>query len=318
MSKRLNKKYIIGVDVGGTNIKLGVLDPRGRIKFRSSLETKHYIRNKTRLIEALIDQIKALIKQAGIVKKDILGIGIGLPGLIDPAHGIVNFLPNIPGWKNVPLANIIKRALHIPVIIENDVNLIALAEWKYGNGAGARNMICITLGTGVGGGLILKNQLYRGEGYVAGELGHIPIQENGPPCNCRGWGCLEREVGNRYLQAKAARLFHRPGITLEELCSLAQKGDRRALKLWEDTAVHIGNALTGVVNLLNPTRIVIGGGVSNASRFMFKTIERTIKRRAMRVQGQMVKIVKARLGNDAGIIGAEVLVTDVLKHRKHL
>jgi len=311
-----NKRYIIGVDVGGTNIKLGIIDLRGRIQFRSSFETKYYIRNKKQLIQALTEGIQALVNQADITKRDILGVGIGLPGLIDPVNGIVKFLPNIPGWKNVPLARIIAPVLHLPVIIENDVNLIALAEWKYGSGAGARNMICITLGTGVGGGLILKNQLYRGEGYVAGELGHIPIEEDGPACNCGGWGCLEREVGNRYLQAKAARIFRKPDITLEEVCALAQAGHPKARKLWQDTAVHIGNALTGVVNLLNPTRIVIGGGVANASRFMFKTMEQTIKRRAMRVQGQMVKIVKARLGSDAGIIGAQVLVTDVLKGKK--
>ena len=177
------KKYVIGIDVGGTNIKFGLVSPSGKVVFRSRLGTDKLMVNKNKLIKNIIKEIEIILEENSLTRKDILGIGIGLPGLIDPKKGIVNFLPNIPGWKNVPLKTIMEKALKIPIFIENDVNLIALGEWKFGAGKGYKNLICMTLGTGVGSGLILNNQLYRGEGYVAGELGHMPLNEKGPRCN---------------------------------------------------------------------------------------------------------------------------------------
>ena len=312
------KKYILGVDVGGTNIKLGVIDKTGSIISRSRLDTKSYIRSKNKLIEAVITEINDMFSSCNLKKSHFVGVGIGLPGLVDPINGIVKFLPNIPGWKNVPLKKIFEKQLSLPAYIENDVNLITLGEWKYGAGKGVSDMICLTLGTGVGSGLILDGKLYRGAGYAAGELGHIPLNEKGPQCGCKGYGCLESYVGNKRLQERAAKIFKRKQIVLEEVTDLAEQGNLRAKEFWQETASHIGNALTGVVNLLNPARIVIGGGVSDSHKFLFKTIEKTIKNRAMKAQASMFKIVKARLGNDGGIIGARVLIEDMknLKRKK--
>jgi len=187
--------------------------------------------------------------------------------------------------------------------------MITLGEWKFGAGRGYKNLLCMTLGTGVGGGLILNNALYRGEGFVAGEIGHIPLNENGPLCNCGGRACFERAVGNQILLARIKKIFGRD-FSIESVHALAHNGDRRALKFWEETATHIGNGLVGVVNVLNPPLIIIGGGVANNERFLFQTISRVIKARAMKVQAAMVKIVRAKLGNDAGIIGAQVLVKE--------
>jgi len=184
-----------------------------------------------------------------------------------------------------------------------------LGEWKFGSGKGFGDLICITLGTGVGGGIILDNKLYRGLGFAAGELGHVPINEKGPRCSCGGSGCLERYVGNSILVNKAKKIF-RKKISLEEIDRLASKGNKKAKKFWEDTAEHIGNGLVGVVNLFNPELIIIGGGVSKAHRHLFKKIREVIKNRAMKVQGSMAKVVKARLGDDAGIIGTWVLVNN--------
>ncbi|PIR49600.1 hypothetical protein COU79_04020 [Candidatus Peregrinibacteria bacterium CG10_big_fil_rev_8_21_14_0_10_54_7] len=301
-------KYVIGIDVGGTNIKTGIVSQKGVIVARSNLITGSYIRNKMELIEALVEHLKGLLAANGLKPSQVLGIGIGLPGLIDPPEGIVRFLPNIPGWKNVRLQRILEQKLHIPTFLENDVNMIALGEWRYGAGKRSRNMLCMTLGTGVGGGLILNNELYRGPGYVAGEIGHIPLNERGPRCNCGGSACFERAVGHRYLLQKALKIFHKRNLTLQDVTSMALAGNKRAVRFWEETAVHIGNALTGVVNVLNPERIVIGGGVSNCPGFLFRKIQQTIKHRAMSVQGKMARVVKAQLGNDAGLVGAYVLV----------
>jgi glucokinase len=304
--------YTVGVDVGGTNIKLGLVNHSGVISSRTSLNTKKYYRSKTKLIDAIADEIRTLISSKNLTSKNITGIGIGLPGLIDSKKGVVNFLPNVPGWRNVPFKSIIQKKLRIPTFIENDVNLITLGEWKFGAGKGFKNLLCMTLGTGVGGGLVLNNSLYHGEGFVAGELGHMPLNENGPECNCGGWGCFERYVGNSYLLSKASKIFKNKDIQLPDVFYLANQGNAHALQFWNEVATHIGNALVGVVNLLNPRLIIISGGVSNNYKFLGKTINTIIKKRAMTVQARMVKIVRAKLGDDAGIIGAHVLVKEAI------
>ncbi len=245
-------------------------------------------------------------------RENISGIGIGMPGLIDPIKGIVNFLPNVPGWKKVPFVKILEKSLKIPTFIDNDVNLMALGEWQYGAGKGYDNLICITLGTGVGGGIILDGRLYRGEGYVAGEIGHIPLNEKGPDCPCGGKACLERYVGNQRLQEISGKLFKNKNIKLEDIYDLANESNVRAIQFWEEAATHIGVALVGVVNLLNPRVIVIGGGVAKAFKYLKEPLTRTIKERSMFVQSRMVKIARAKLGDDAGIIGAQILIRNFI------
>lgn len=303
-------KYVIGVDVGGTNIKLGLVSPSKRVIDRTGFVTKSFIPDRRKLVNAIVGHIVEIIAKNGLAKKDIQGVGIGLPGLVDTPNGIVRFLPNIPGWRNVPLKKNLESKLHLPVSLENDVNLIALGEWKYGAGRGVSNMVCMTLGTGVGSGLILDGRLYRGPGFAAGELGHMPLNEEGDPCGCGGYGCLETYVGNRRLVARAASVMNLKNITLEQMYALAKKGNSKALKFWDEAAHHIGNGLIGVINLLNPQRVIIGGGVSSNHEFLFKTIAAVIRKRAMPTQAAMAKIVRAQLGNDAGILGAQVLVNE--------
>ncbi|HQO57181.1 MAG TPA: ROK family protein [Candidatus Omnitrophota bacterium] len=301
-------KIIIGIDVGGTNTKCGLVDRRGQVLARARVDTRKYISKKSLLFSAIVDTVESLVRKSPGGRADILGVGMGLPGLIDTENGVVKILPNIPGWRNVPLKRMMEDKLGLPVRIENDVNLITLGEWKYGAGIGCRNLVCMTLGTGVGSGLILDNRLYRGEGFAAGEIGHMPLGRKGPSCNCGGYACFERYVGNAVLLKNARKLFRDKTMTLEQVSCLASRKDRKALAFWRETAVMIGDALTGVVNLLNPKMIIIGGGVANAHRFLFKTISDTIRARAMTVQGAMFKIKRAQLGDDAGLLGARVLV----------
>lgn len=303
-------KYVLGVDVGGTNIKIGLVSPKLKVIDRTGFATKSFASDKKKLIREIAGHIETLVEKNGLTRKDIKGIGIGLPGLVDTPGGVVRFLPNIPGWRNVPLKAQLEKRLNISVFLENDVNLITLGEWRYGAGRDAKNMICMTLGTGVGSGLILDGHLYRGPGFAAGELGHMPLNEHGPSCGCGGYGCLETYVGNKRLAARAEKMTGRKNVTLEEMNKLAKQGNKKAVKFWEEAATHIGNNLVGVVNLLNPQRIVIGGGVSNNHQFLFKTINAVIRKRAMPTQAAMVKIIRAQLGNDAGILGAQVLVNE--------
>lgn len=306
------KNLVLGIDVGGTNIKFGIVDTKGRVLARTALATKSYDRDKNGLIAAMLAKTQELAARARISLQHLAGIGIGLPGLIDPMKGVVIFLPNVTGWKNVALKRIFEKKFGVPTFLENDVNMITLGEWQFGAGRGYQNLVCITLGTGVGGGLILNGQLYRGQGFVAGEIGHMPLNEHGPACSCGGRGCFERYVGNATLEANIRKILKKD-LRIPDVYQLALKKDPRALRFFEEAAAHIGQGLIGVVNLLNPPLVVIGGGVSNNARFLFPTVKKILKTRCMKVQAKMVRVVRARFSDQAGILGAAVLVRQGLK-----
>lgn len=301
-------RYIFGIDLGATYGKIGLVNWKNKILVKNKFATKDYL-NKKDLIEAIVKIIKDILKQKKLCKKDILGIGMGLPGPIDSKNGIVHFFPNIAGWHNVPLKKIIQNKLGIPKFIDNDVNLMALAESRIGAGRGVKNIVCLTLGTGVGGGLILEGQLYRGWTLSAGEIGHVPLNENGPLCKCGGKACLERYIGNKYILQKAREKFGK-NITLETLSEKAKKGNFKAIKIWQDVGRRLGLALSGIINLLDPQIIIIGGGISAAGSVLFDSVRKTIQNRMMSEPLKDVKVVKTRLGQNASIIGATFLVRE--------
>jgi glucokinase len=301
-------KYIIGIDLGGTNLKIGLLDLECRIVRREILNTRRFTK-KERLIQAIIDSVNRIMDDAQLKKTDVLGVGLGLPGPVDFKSGIVHFFPNIPGWKEVKLKNILSKRLKFPVFLDNDAKLMCLAEYKLGSAKGFRNSICLTLGTGVGGGIIIEGKLYRGANNASGEIGHMPINEFGPKCNCGGIACLEAYIGNNRVMKEARALFKRK-ITLEELSALARIHDKKAKLIWHNFATRLGVALAGAVNLLNLDCIVIGGGVANAGKILFDEVKKIISTRAMSVQAGNVKVFKAKLDNDAGLIGAAILVKE--------
>lgn len=305
------KKFIIAVDLGGTNLRVALLDLRYRIVLKHSFNTRTLL-NKDRLIEVIIKAVNDILESQNINKRNILGVGLGLPGSIDYAKGVVHSLTNIPGWKDVRLGRLLKKKLGMPVFMDNDANLMCLAEYRLGAAGGSRYAVCLTLGTGVGAGVISEGRLYRGANNAAGEVGHIPLNESGPRCNCGGRGCLETYVGNNRILAEARKIFGQD-ISLEGISRLAGNGNAKALRFWSSVGRHLGIALTGVTNLLSPDVIVIGGGVANAGKALLDEVKKVIKNRAMKVQGRHVKVYMANLGSDAGLIGAAVMVKDGVK-----
>ena len=299
-------RYSISIDLGGTNLKIALVARDYTIHEAHFINTNRFT-NKTLLIQGIVSAVETLKRSHALRKSDIAGIGLGLPGPIDTEKGLVHYFPNIPGWKGIPLKTILARKTGLPCFLDNDANLMCLAEYTRGAAQHTRNAICLTLGTGIGGGIIINGQLYRGLSFAAGELGHIPITTNGRKCNCGGSGCVEAYIGNRHIARKARALFSRP-ITLEEVSALAQKKNKLALALWEWVGMNLGTMLVGVVNLLNPDIIVIGGGVAQAGEALLKSVRQTITKQAMPIQAAHVKIVKAKLGNNAGLIGAAILV----------
>jgi len=305
------KKFIIAIDLGGTNLKCALLNNSLKIKAKNSFSTKSFD-NKLKLIQGIKDSINSFILSQNLTKKSILGIGIGLPGPVDTFKGIIHFLPNIKGWKQVSLKKILEQKTKLPVFIDNDAKLMALAEHRFGSAKAYNNALCLTLGTGVGGGLIINNSLYRGPDNAAGEFGHLPINEKGPHCGCGSQACIEKYIGNAAITQRAHRLFGSK-ISLESISQMSLQKNSKAIKFWNEVGEKLGVALSGVINLLNLDAVVIGGGVSDAGKVLFKSIKRTINKRAMSVQAERVKIFKAKLGNDAGLIGAGCLVKSNVK-----
>ncbi|MFH1507054.1 MAG: ROK family protein [Candidatus Omnitrophota bacterium] len=304
------RKYIIAIDLGGTNLKAALIDSKLKIIRKEAFSTKRFAK-KGELLQAIVDAVDSLILKFQLKKSQILGVGLGLPGPIDVDKGLVHFLPNIPGWKHVKLRYILQKRIQCKVSLDNDANLMSLAEHRLGAAKGSRNAICLTLGTGVGSGVIIEGVLYRGSSYAAGELGHMPLNFDGPRCSCKGIACLEKYIGNAEIQKQAEAVFKRK-ITLEELSSLAREGNSRAIGIWRKIGEYLGVGLTQVVNLLNPDCIVIGGGVSAAGKILFDSVKRTVRQRAMSVQARAVRIKRSLLGSDAGLIGAAILVKEGL------
>ncbi|MBO5446037.1 ROK family protein [bacterium] len=310
----------IGIDVGGTNVKIALVDGEGKIIYSNSVPTYAQMGYEY-TVNNIKQAIKDLMKETNTEAKDIQGIGFDFPGQVDCKTGVVKNAPNIPGWVNVPIAQMIEDEFHIPTRIDNDVRCAALGELKFGAGRGCENFVCITVGTGIGSGLVINGKVVRGAANAAGEIGHIKLQmEDGPLCGCGDSGCLEAfasgpsivAMAQEYLKGgKSAKFRELAGdgeITPYIVAKAAEAGDPVAKRIFEKMGYYIGMGLTSVINLLNPEKIIIGGGVAECGELLLDPIRRTINDRAMKVQREAVEIVPAELGNSAGVIGASMLV----------
>jgi len=316
----LTAEYNIGIDIGGTNIKIAIVDAKGKIAFSESVSTRAEMGYEF-TIKNIINLVRDSLAQSEVSIEKIGGIGVGCPGQIDSENGIVRSLPNIPGWTNVPLAQILFDEFSLPAKIDNDVRVATLGEYKFGAGRGYENLICITVGTGIGSGIIINGQLVRGASKAAGELGHVIVQEhNGEICGCGNVGCVEAVASGPAI-VKQAELYLMTGkstkfkelaagspITPEIVAEAAILGDAVALRIFEKTGYWIGIALSSVINLLNPEVIIIGGGVGQAGDVLLNPIRETIAKRALKISAETVKVIPAQLGNSAGVVGASLLI----------
>ena len=313
------KKNRIGIDVGGTNIKIALVDTNGTITYSSTLPTRTEMGYEY-TINNIKQAIKDLMAETKTDKNSIEGIGFGFPGQIDCQKGIVRVCPNVPGWVEVPLAEIIEKEFGIQTRVDNDVRCAALGELKYGAGIGCQNLVCITVGTGIGSGLIINGKLVRGASNAAGELGHIKLQMNGGPmCGCGDTGCLEAlasgpaivALAEDYIKGGKSTKYRELGsteITPYIVAEAAKQGDVVAQRIFTIMGEYIGTGLASVVNLLNPEKIIIGGGVADAGEILFAPLKEALLKRAMPISGAAVEIVPAKLGNTAGVIGASLLI----------
>ncbi len=311
-------KYVVGVDLGGTSIKIGLVNSEGKIHKKISVPT-----NAEKGPKAVIKEIKKgvqLILKGS--KKKIEGVGIGAPGTISLKKGTVEYPPNFPGWGRVHLGKILQNQLDKKVFVENDANTAAIGELIFGHGNKFNSFIMITLGTGVGGGIILNRKLYRGESGGAGEIGHISIDYNGKQCNCGSKGCIEAYVGNNYLieDVKKELMENTESVLIKladnDLSNITPKlihdaallNDEYAINKIKEIGTVLGYGLTSAINVLDIPTVVIGGGVAGFGKLLFDSVENTILERVLTPLKSRITVKHSKLKNEAGIKGAAALV----------
>lgn len=314
-------KVSIGIDIGGTNIRFGIVDEAGNIIAGKRTKTEAG-EGFSRILGRLQKGISALTVKVSEGGHTLMGLGIGVPGIISPEAGVVRFSPNLPGWVDAPLRDSVASFTSVPVLIENDANAYALGEATFGAGRGAGSLLCITLGTGVGGGIILDKKTWRGTDGMAGEVGHMTVEPRGYRCPCGNTGCLERYSsataliertiqailkGRRSVLADMYRLDP-SSITPESVANAAKNGDRLAVNMYADVGKYLGIISAGIINLLNIDRIVIGGGLAGSWDLFIGPLKDEIKARAFNIPASQCEVVRGTLGDDAGILGAASLV----------
>lgn len=312
------KKYSVGIDIGGTNITVALVTGKGEILRKIRFPTR-VEEGKTKTIECILKALDAIMK--GLRSNSIEGIGIGAAGDIDRDRGVVRFSPNLL-WKGVPIVRLIREKFNMKVVLDNDANAAAWATYILETGRKVKNLLCITLGTGVGGGIILNGRIYHGASGSAGEIGHMTLNPQGQRCKCGNYGCLETYIGSAYIVKKAIRKIRKgemslikktaggnlKSVTPETIQVAALKGDKLARRIWKEAGEYLGIALSGVINLLNPEVIVFGGGVARAGELIFKPMKAEIRKRTFKAPFEKVKFTCTRFGEDLGVIGAALLI----------
>lgn len=291
--------YDAGFDIGGTQVKYGLIDSKGRLVYRSRFRSP----------EAIADFLAALEEAWGSLKRrspgPIRSCGFGVAGFYSLKRKRVIQSPNYPALDQYPLVPAFRRFIDVPFRIGNDANMAAFGEFRHGAGRGARSLVLLTVGTGIGSGIILDGKLWEGEGGYAGELGHVTVNPEGDPCPCGGRGCLETEASAPRIVRNYQDLAGRTDVAdARDVYRLAKAGDAAAVESFRRCAYYLGIGMGIVINLLNPEKILVGGGVVSAGKHLLGPAIEETRRRSHRVSFAGCRIEKAALGNDAGLVGA--------------
>lgn len=312
----MTEKLSIGIDCGCTNIKGGIVDRDGRVIARSSLE----IAGATEALDVVTLVARLMRELAGSRPLADFSIGCGFPGIVDHERGRVLSSPNFPKWRDVPIRDLLAEIIQLSPAIDNDANLHAIGEQRFGAGQGRKNLVFLTLGTGIGGGIIIDGELFRGDSGFAGEIGHMIIEEGGELCGCGRRGCFER-----YGASHAFELFIRrmdlkertaylakagssiEGVTPAIVARLADSGCEQSLKMWKEFGRNLGRGIAMVMNVLGIESFVIGGGIARSFDLFAPAVRIEIQNGTYKENAERIQFLPAVLGEDAGIIGAAVI-----------
>ncbi len=308
--------FTIGVDMGGTTLKAAVVQGTSILRKAEPMVTLDYPSP-----EAIIEELARRV--AGLREEfpGVVSIGMGLPGFADHEAGTIDSLTNVPGWFDIPIRRLLTEMTGLPAAIDNDANCMAYAEWKLGAGRGMDHIVCLTLGTGVGSGVIANGQLLRGFLGAAGEMGQTSIDYKGRVGYYGNMGATEDYIGNRELAADAQAAYAAAGIarTIEECNPIglendAKAGNAVALKIWDDMARKLATCLMNCCYILNPEAFIIGGGISKAGDLLFAPLRKYLKNQLYARHYERLKILPAQFGSEAGLIGAARMgLDDILK-----
>jgi len=320
-------KAFVGVDMGGTNLRAGIVDIERGIVLTSNMVPTLAREGPVAVMARMADLIKAAIVSCGLGIEEIGGVGIGVPGVLDLERGLTLFLPNLPGtWSNIPLSATISGKINLPVFLLNDARSITYGEWMFGAGRGVDTMACFTIGTGIGGGLVINGKLHLGIGGTGGELGHQTIDFNGPVCGCGNRGCLEAFASGPAIAGMGIKAviqgmttsigkmvdYDLNKITPEVIFEAARQGDPIAKDIYEQAGSYIGVAVANVLVSVGPRKVVIGGGVAAAGDLLLEPIRRTARERVRIIPADQTEIVQAGLGLNAGLLGAAMWAANKL------
>jgi glucokinase len=295
----MTRTYDAGFDIGGTRIKYGLVDREGRVVRRGQVRSPETMPG----LLAVLERAWASLKRSS--PGPVRSCGFGVAGFYSRRERKIVQSPNYPILDGAPLIPALRRFVDVPVRVGNDANLAAFGEFRHGAGRGARSLVLLTVGTGIGSGLILDGKLWLGDGGYAGEIGHIAVNPEGEPCGCGGRGCLETEASAPRMVRNFQALSGRADVTdSRQVYLLAKAGDPAALESFRKLAYWLGIGLGIVINLLNPEKILIGGGVVSAGDLLLGPAVEEARRRSHRVSFAGCRIEKASLGNDAGLVGA--------------
>jgi glucokinase len=315
------QRYVVGVDLGGTNIVVGAMPLDGTREFGVRSEPTHSELGADSVVERIgrmIDDVIATTgTETGAARRDFIGVGIGAPGPLDRAHGIVIVTPNL-GWRDFPLRDRISARVKLPATLDNDANCATVGEWWRGAAAGGRNVVGMTIGTGIGGGLILEGQLYHGSSDVAGEVGHTTIDPTGRRCKCGNYGCLEAYASGPAIAQRATEALSggeasllremiqddMSRMTARIVYDAATLGDPLAVEVVRETARFLGTGVANLLNIFNPDVVVLAGGVAAAGDALFEPLRAEVRRRAFRPAVEACRIVGGTLAGTAGVVGA--------------
>ncbi|MDA8158502.1 MAG: ROK family protein [Deltaproteobacteria bacterium] len=311
------EKNNAGIDIGGTNLRCGILGEGGTVKSRLSVSFPKSLNEAEKQVDFIIGNVKQFL--SANEKYGVKSIGVGIAGQIDDKTGSVLFSPNL-NWHEVPLKYILEKETGLDVYIANDLTAITFGEWKFGSGKGEDNIICIFVGTGIGSGIIIDGSLYSGCSNASGEIGHITIVSGGRKCTCGNYGCLEAYAGGlgiaNIAKERAAADINGfkniinaagggiDGISAETVADAYKAGDKKAAELIRETGVYLSDGVISAINLLNPCVIILGGGVINGIPGLYDTVKNEVGKRALKASISKLRILKSGLGGEAGIIGA--------------
>jgi len=312
-------KPILAIDLGGTKIIAAIVSSQGQVMAREYYPTLAG-EGPQSVIDRILFAIDHLLSLRNIDLSQLDSISIAAAGAIDLDKGVITISPNLPGWHDIPLRDIVNRKYKVNTLLINDASAAALGEYHFGAGKGVNNLIYLTVSTGIGGGIIINGELYLGPSGSAGEIGHMTIDINGPRCSCGNIGCLEtlasgtavaREAIRRIGQGEESSLTDMvegkiENITAEKVSMAAQGGDSLASDVISEAATYLGVGMVNLVNIFNPEMIIVGGGVAQIGDLLLDPVRQVVKERAFQLSAQAVRIVPAQLGDNAGVLGAAV------------